>query len=691
MIPRETVTKILDAARIDEVVSDFVTLKKRGADFVACCPFHNEKTPSFHVSPARGFYKCFGCGKSGTAVGFVMEHETLSYVDALKYLAKKYHIEVVEKEETAEEIAARQRGESLMLVTQFAAEFFAAQLREGEGRHIGYTYFKSRHLEDETIAKFGLGWAPRGRDTLSRAAREAGYKEEFLLEVGLSVKRDDGGLADRFFERVMFPICSDSGRVIGFGGRILKSDANVAKYINSSESEIYKKSRVLYGMNFAKGEIVRKGKCILVEGYLDVLSMHQLGLTNVVASSGTALTEEQVRLLHKFTENVTIIYDADPAGIHAALRGIDLVLREGLNVKILLLPEGEDPDSFAHKHTLDEVTAYIEGHEQDFIGFKTDLLLGDAGDDPLKKANLVNDIADTIAQIPDAVKRATYLESTSRRFGIDSDIIHRRIASTREGLLLEEKRRWDREKAARRGGGAQAEGSQDGSWQNGYSTVGLELWTMPESPLDGIGRAGGSGVGGITAGGSAKGVIFNAPRLQPCERELLEFVLNSGQKPLLFDEDSEFYSAERVCVADFIDAALAEDGQDFVNDIYRTIYERYFEYYEEGLSQEQIIARLMESPEEAVAAVTKDIVIPKYELSVERFEASKTNDDTHLVMFVPRSLLIYKRRRLDEKVLELSAALASDGEEVDAEGIMKELKSLNDMKNIINERLGRRF
>ncbi|MCD8207776.1 MAG: DNA primase [Bacteroidales bacterium] len=681
MIPRETVTKILDAAQIVEVVSDFVTLKKRGADFVACCPFHNEKTPSFHVSQSRGFYKCFGCGKSGTAVGFVMEHETLSYVDALKWLARKYHIEVVEKEETAEELAARQRGESLMLVTQFAAEFFAKQLREGEGRAVGYAYFKMRKLEDETITKFGLGWAPKGRDSLSRAAREAGYKEEFLIEAGLSVKRDDGSLADRFFERAMFPICSDGGRVIGFGGRTLKKDDNIAKYINSSESEIYKKSRVLYGMNFAKGEIVRKGKCILVEGYLDVISMHQLGLTNVVASSGTALTEEQVRLIHKFTENVTIIYDADPAGIHAALRGIDLVLREGLNVKILLLPEGEDPDSFAHKKTLAEVGAYIEGHEQDFIGFKTDLLLGDAGDDPLKKANLVNDIADTIAQIPDAVKRATYLESTSRRFGIDSDSIFRRISSTREKILLEEKRQREARRRAASQSDSSGGGVQDGSWQNGYSTEGLESWNVPEVPVDG-------GVGG-SAGGSK--VVFNAPRLQPCERELLEFVLNSGQKPMEFDSDSEFYSPEPVCVADFIDVALAEDGQEFVNDIYRIIYEKYFEYYEEGLSQEKIVARLMESDDEAVATVTKDIVIPKYGLSVKRFEDSKTNDSTHLIIFVPRSLLIYKRHRLDERVLELTAALASGEEEVDSEGLMVELKELNDMKNLLNDRLGRRF
>ncbi len=635
-------------------------MKRRGADYVACCPFHKEKTPSFHVSPSRGFYKCFGCGKGGTAVGFVMEHEQMTYPEALRYLANKYHIEVVEKEETAEEIAARQRNESLMLVTDFAAKFFAAQLESPEGRAVGHAYFVSRGLEDETIKRFGLGWAPRGRDTLSKAAREAGYREEFLLETGLSVKREDGSLADRFYERVVFPICSDSGRVIAFGARTLRNDKAVAKYVNSPESAIYRKSRTLYGINFAKGEIVRKGKCLLVEGYLDVISMHQLGVTNVVASSGTSLTVEQVKLIHKYTENVTIIYDGDAAGIHAALRGIGLVLREGLNVKVVLLPDGDDPDSYARKHTLAEVNGFIEANERDFIAFKTDLLLGDAGDDPLKKANLVNDIADTIALIPDPVKRATYMESSGRKFNIDSDILFQRIKATREALLEEERRLWARER------------------EESHPKPEPEPEREPEPAAESVRQT------------PAEGAVFNAPRLQACERELLEFVLDSGQKTLKFDEDSEFYSPEPCTVADFIDGALAADEQAFVNDVYRDIYERYFALYEEGLSQERIVGRLMECEDATVAEVTRDLVIPKYGLSIRRFEDSRTNDNTLLVMFVPRSILVYKRKLIDERIMELTEALAGVEDEGKAEGIMVELKKLNDMKNMVNEKLGRR-
>ena len=451
MIPYETVEKILDAARIEDVVGDFVTLKKRGANYTACCPFHNEKTPSFSVSPAKGIYKCFGCGKSGTAVGFVMEHESLSYVEALKYLAKKYHIEVVEKEESAEEIAQKQRNESLLLVSEYAGKFFKDSLQTPEGQSIAYQYFRSRGLEDETIRKYGLGWAPTDRKALAEAARAAGYKEEFLTETGLCIKYDDGRLVDRFFDRVIFPIHSVSGRVIAFGGRTLRTDKSVAKYVNSPSTEIYDKSRSLYGIYFAKSEISRQDKCILVEGYLDVLSMHQLGITNVVASSGTSLTVEQIRMIRKFTSNVTIIYDGDSAGIKAALRGIGLVLKEGLNVKVVLLPEGQDPDDFARKHTLEEVQEHISRNEQDFISFKTDLLLGEAGGDPLKKAALINDVADTIALIPDAVIRAVYVRSCAEKFEISEGILGERVNTSRNAMILEdqEQKRREKERAER--------------------------------------------------------------------------------------------------------------------------------------------------------------------------------------------------------------------------------------------------
>ena len=387
MIPQETVQLILDTARVEDVVGDFVTLKRRGSSLWACCPFHNEKTPSFHVEPSRGIYKCFGCGKSGTAVGFIMEYEKLSYTEALKYLARKYHIEVKEKEESAEDIAARQRNESLLAVSEFAFNFYKDQLATDEGRAVAVQYFHSRGLEDGTIAKYGLGWAPKSKIALTEAAKKEGYKDEYLLETGLCAQWDtDGSLHDRFYDRVMFPIHSVSGRVIAFGGRTLFTDKSIAKYVNSKESEIYVKS---------------------------VLSMHQLGITNVVASSGTSLTVEQIRLIKRFTENVTIMYDGDSAGIHAALRGIDLILKEGMNVKVVLIPDGDDPDSYARKHTLEEVEAFIAANEQDFIAFKADLLLGEAGNDPLKRANLINDIADTVAGIPDAVKRSVYTERNS--------------------------------------------------------------------------------------------------------------------------------------------------------------------------------------------------------------------------------------------------------------------------------------
>ena len=358
-----------------------MTLKRQGGSYWACCPFHNEKTPSFHVVPSRGIYKCFGCGKAGSAVGFLMEYERLSYSEALRYLANKYHIEIQEKEETAEEIAARQRNESLLAVSDFAFHFYKDQLKTTEGRSVGYQYFRSRGLEDETIEKYGLGWAPKGKSAFTEAAREAGYKAEYLTETGLCSEWDDGSLHDRFYDRVMFPIHSVSGRVIAFGGRTLLSDKSVAKYVNSKESEIYVKSRSLYGIYFAKNEIAKRDRVYLVEGYLDVLSFHQLGLLNTVASSGTSLTVEQIRLMKRFSENVTIMYDGDPAGIHAALRGIDMVLKEGMNVKVVLFTDGDDPDSFSRKHTLEEVETFIARNEQDFTdGRRLDaVFIGEGG------------------------------------------------------------------------------------------------------------------------------------------------------------------------------------------------------------------------------------------------------------------------------------------------------------------------
>ena len=658
MIPQETVQLILDTARVEDVVGDFVTLKRRGSSLWACCPFHNEKTPSFHVEPSRGIYKCFGCGKSGTAVGFVMEYEKLSYTEALKYLARKYHIEVKEKEESAEDIAARQRNESLLAVSEFAFNFFKDQLATDEGRAVAVQYFHSRGLEDGTIAKYGLGWAPKSKSALTEAAKKEGYKDEYLLETGLCAQWDtDGSLHDRFYDRVMFPIHSVSGRVIAFGGRTLFTDKSIAKYVNSKESEIYVKSRSLYGIYFAKSAISRADKCYLVEGYLDVLSMHQLGITNVVASSGTSLTVEQIRLIKRFTENVTIMYDGDSAGIHAALRGIDLILKEGMNVKVVLIPDGDDPDSYARKHTLEEVEAFIAGNEQDFIAFKADLLLGEAGNDPLKRANLINDIADTVAGIPDAVKRSVYTDAISAKFRIDADILTDRVRRTREKIQGEERTQAQRE-AVRARREEEAPRPQESPY------------TPPVNEL--------------------RALETQNPLLAPSERELLGFILTDGSTPLTFESDSEFYDPEgsTQTVAEFIDTALASDGIEFANDAYRRTYEAYFALYDAGKAQDEIVRDLLNGPDDDVRFVVSQLSDDKYELTVKNFQAALTTRDSWLTNFVPKAILAYHIKRLQSDQAVLTRELATAGTDRQRE-IFTMLSRINELKKTINIKLGR--
>ena len=655
MIPQETVNLIIDTARIEEVVGDFVTLKRQGGSYWACCPFHNEKTPSFHVVPSRGIYKCFGCGKAGSAVGFLMEYERLSYSEALRYLANKYHIEIREKEETAEEIAARQRNESLLAVSDFAFKFYKDQLKTQEGRAIGYQYFRSRGLEDETIEKYGLGWAPKGKSAFTEAAREAGYKAEYLTETGLCSEWDDGSLHDRFYDRVMFPIHSVSGRVIAFGGRTLLNDKSVAKYVNSKESEIYVKSRSLYGIYFAKNEIAKRDRTYLVEGYLDVLSFHQLGLLNTVASSGTSLTVEQIRLMKRFSENVTIMYDGDPAGIHAALRGIDMVLKEGLNVKVVLFPDGDDPDSFSRKHTLEEVEGFIAENEQDFISFKTDLLLADAGRDPLKRAGVINDIADSIAQIPDAVKRSVYTDDCAAKFNIDPGILFDRIRRTREKAIADERAERDRERSRERYLEAQAASHED-----------IAAVVTPADP---------------------SAILFEDPIVAPSERELLSFILRDGTTPLRFESDSEFYGGdEPPTVAEFIDAAL--DGVPLVNTIYRNVYDAYFACYDEGLSQEQAVKRLLDGEDRTVATVAAELSEERYALTVNDFAKAMTTHESWLVSYVPRSILVYQDKKMQSKLRELTRKLAT-APPADQADILREIERTNAVKRKINIRLGR--
>lgn len=424
MIPKETVDKIIEASRVEEVVGDFVSLKRRGTSLIGNCPFHNEKTPSFHVSVGKGIYKCFGCGKGGDSVRFIMDHEKATYPEALRYLANKYSIEIAEVENTPEEQAINDRRESLYIVSAFAAKFFQQQMLETEeGQSIGLSYFKERGFREDIIKKFELGYSPDVWDALTTSATGAGYNVQFLEETGLTIRKDNEKFYDRFRGRVMFPIHGFTGRVIGFGGRTLKTDKAVPKYVNSPESDIYHKSNVLYGLFFAKKSIRDLDNCYLVEGYADVLSVNQAGVENVVASSGTSLTTEQIRLIKRFTENITILYDGDAAGIKASLRGLDMILEEGLNVKVVLFPDGDDPDSYVQKFGSAAFKTHIEQSKKDFILYKTSILLKDAGNDPIKRAGIIREVVESIAKIPDGIKASVFVRECSSLLQIEERVL----------------------------------------------------------------------------------------------------------------------------------------------------------------------------------------------------------------------------------------------------------------------------
>lgn len=710
MIPQETVQKILDTARVEEVIGDFVTLRRRGADLWACCPFHGEKTPSFHVIPAKGQYYCFGCHKGGSAIGFVMDYEHLSYVEALRYLARKYNIEIVEKEETAEDIANRQRNESLLLVSEYAGKFFKEQLHTDEGRSVGLEYFHSRGLEDATIEKYGLGWAPSSRHALTDAAKAAGYKDEYLLETGLCAAYDsDNRLHDRFYDRVVFPIHSMSGRVIAFGARTLKSKEEgkpYAKYVNSKESDIYVKNKSLYGIWFAKNEMARKDKCYLVEGYLDVLSMHQLGITNVVASSGTALTEGQIGLIKRFTQNVTIMYDGDSAGIHAALRGIDMFLREGMNVKVVLIPDGDDPDSYSRKHSLAEVEEFLAAAEMDFVDFKSSLLLKDTARDPLKRAEVINDIADTIADIPDAVKRSVYVDFLSDKFEIRRDILDERISATRSKRLIEQKKAADRDRERLRNQTSRS-GASAGSATilpgNGYATG------SGNGSIAGTFGVSGSSTDGLAYGGAPVAEPVEATRqstgldalidnriMATAERDLLNFILTYGTTKLEFQSDSAFYSGsdeDALTVFDFIGQALEGDNSQFANSVFRKVYEAYSKDYYEGYSQDEIVKRLMDGEDRDMAYVAAQLSTDeRYDLSVKNLRQSMMSKGSWLTIYVPKAILVYQQSRLGDKENELKERLgeaqaASDDDRVLE--IMQEMLKVQKALKMVKVRLGR--
>ena len=592
-----TVQRILDTANIVEVVSDFVSLKRRGANFMGLCPFHNERTPSFSVSPSKGIFKCFSCGKGGSALSFVMEHEQMTYWEALKYLARKYHIEVQEHELTDEERRQQSERQTLLSLNEMAMKHFEERMQQSdEGRDVGLAYFRHRGINDEAIAKFHLGFALEQRDDFSKAALKAGYPEWALTKTGLSLKTEHGELRDRFRGRVIYPVHTIAGKVVAFGGRILTNDKKLAKYVNSPESEIYSKSHELYGLYQAKQSIVRKDKCILVEGYMDVISMSQRGIENVVASSGTSLTTGQVRLIHRFTSNVTVIYDSDAAGIKASLRGIDLLLAEGLDIKVLLLPDGDDPDSFAQAHSAEEVEAYLAGHEVDFIRFKTDILLKDAGGDPIARARAVADIVRSIAVIPDDIVRNVYIRECSQRFAMDDGLLTRQVAAARtkrlEQLADEAKRQAARDSirnlppqtSAQTGAPAQTAIPGNGApAQEAVTGQGAEAAQGETVAQDAAGVSAAGPQQPAQTGDELTPEDYNvfigkgaqnhrAVVLAPQERSLLRLVLKYGMldlgKDCGTDDDGQFFK-----VIDYVAEDLDCDELKFENPDYQLVYE----------------------------------------------------------------------------------------------------------------------
>lgn len=646
MIDKDTIDRIFAAANIVDIVSDFVSLRKKGVNYQACCPFHNEKTPSFVVSPTKGLFKCFGCGKGGNAVTFVMEHENLSYPEALKYVAKKYGIEVPDREMTPEEVRRNDDRESMMIVNSFAADYFVNALHHSqEGQSVGLSYFRERGFSDAIIHKFGLGYCPSGGDTFTQAALKEGYREEFLISTGLTIKREAGGYYDRFSSRVMFPIHGISGRVIAFGGRTMRSDKKSAKYLNSPESEVYHKSNVLYGLYFAKREIVQQDNCILVEGYTDVMSMHQSGVENVVASSGTALTEEQIRLISRFTRNVTVIYDGDPAGVKASLRGIDMILKQGMNVRVVPLPEGEDPDSFAKSHTANELQEYIRSNEEDFISFKTSILLADTGGDPLRKAAVISDIVQSISVIPDAITRSVFTRECAKRMEVDEQVLVREIAL----------KRIERE---------------SGSEAREFVRHSGVLDKLP--PAEAAPRH-------IAAGSN----------IDEIERELIKYLIKYGDKSFDYTEGKQTVELN---VASVIISDLDKNGIELGNPTYRVIYEDYKSILSAGETADMHYFINHSDPE--VCSATVDILTydDNYIASKlwEKHDIIVESEQERLPVAVPRTVILYKSKIIEGIISQLRQKLSRENiTEEETSAITHQISALNQERILISKRLSR--
>jgi DNA primase len=621
MIDHATIEKILDAAQIVDVVQEYVPLKKRGVNLLGLCPFHNEKTPSFTVSASKGIFKCFGCGKGGNSVNFIMEHEHLSYPEALKYLAKKYHIEIEEKELSLEDIEKQNERESLLVITSYASRQFKENLfNTDEGITVGLTYFKERGFRHNILKKFDVGYCFEKRDAFSTKALSDGYKQEFLIKSGLSIQNEER-IFDRFSGRVMFPIHSLSGQVLGFGGRVLKIDQKSAKYVNSPESEIYHKSKILYGIFQARKEIIQTDRCYLVEGYTDVLSLHEANIENVVASSGTSLTQEQVRLIKRFTQNITILYDGDEAGIKASLRGIDIVLEEGMNVKIVLLPDGEDPDSYSKKVSNEEFTKYLKTKETDFIRFKTQLLLSEAQNDPVKKANLIRDIVKSIAVIPETISRTVYIKECSTLLEITEPVLYHEVSRLRQQKTFQDRNKYP----------------------------GPEDLPVPRiTPVKQISQV--------------AGTYYS-------EREIIRLLLKYGSEVYEKKISPEDGKEKVTMIADYIVNEIVLDELSFDNSVFAKIFGDYCFHVEHGLFPGD--KHFVRHPDPEISGISADLLSDSHELS-SIWRNKQTYVETEIMKLkeiVPQSVLKFKsdkilllKRKIIHQIEE--AAKANDTERI---------------------------
>ena len=646
MIPHHTVEQIFDAAHIEDVVQEFVSLRKRGVNYLGLCPFHNEKTPSFTVSPSKGIFKCFGCGKGGNAVNFIMEHESLSYPEALRYLAKKYNIEIEEKELTAEDIEKKNERESMLVLSSYAARVFEDILfNDEEGQSIGLSYFRERGFRQGTLKKFNVGYSLDRWDSFTQKALKDGYKIDYLVKTGLTIQKEEKTF-DRFSGRVIFPIHSLSGQVLGFGGRTLRKDDKTAKYLNSPESDIYHKSRILYGIYHARKAIMQDDKCYIVEGYTDVLSLHEAGIENVVASSGTALTREQVRLIKRFTSNVSILYDGDEAGIKASLRGIDIVLEEGMNVKVTALPEGEDPDSFSRKKSNTEFREYIAQNETDFIRFKTKLLVKEAADDPVKRAGLIKEVVRSIAVIPETITRTVYIQECSTLLNVAEQVLYAEV-----NRLMRDRAFMDRNRYP---------GPAD----------------LPE-----VSRK------KAQAAKPPEGSEYS-------EREVVRLLLKYGSDEYAKVKHEEDGTEEVISVAQYIVKEIRDDELQFSDQVLGRIFEDYSFHINEGIFPGDKFFVMHQDPD--ISRISADLLSESHVLSkiwtVRR--AWVETEDMLLGELVPECVLKFKSDKIQVMIKDLKKQLteAQESKNTDeANDLLKQYQVLYSMLREISKSLGDRI